>query len=273
MFSEFHPLQLSEIISQRISASQVYNDPLPHIIIDNLLPDKVAKICSDEIEQYGQPTDNFIVYNDIDQSKKLNSLGGLNCLPPQLFDIATAINTSSVLRSIQEKLLIDDILIPDPYLEGGGIHKTSSGGYLGMHRDFQFHPVSSLVRRVNLIIYFNRNWLANYNGSLSLRSNPKSTLGPDISPNFNRVVVFRTDKEGFHGFPQPIICPADVTRKSFALYFYSASISNTQDTTTIFFTPRHVFKTANLKLRLQLSLRKLLPPIFYDFIHTIRKIM
>src|SRR5262249_20232390 len=42
-------------------------------------------------------------------------------------------------------------------------------------------------------------------------------------PTFNRCVVFNTDATSFHGHPDPLACPADVTRRSIALYYYTAS--------------------------------------------------
>ena len=42
-----------------------------------------------------------------------------------------------------------------------------------------------------------------------------------ISPVFNSMVVFKTDDYSYHGHPDPIACPENVTRKSIALYYYS----------------------------------------------------
>jgi hypothetical protein len=36
------------------------------------------------------------------------------------------------------------------------------------------------------------------------------------------VVVFNTDPDSFHGHPEPLACPAHVTRKSLALYYFTA---------------------------------------------------
>ena len=42
----------------------------------------------------------------------------------------------------------------------------------------------------------------------------------DLSPNLNNALIFRTDKNSNHGFPDSITCPEDVTRKSLAIYYY-----------------------------------------------------
>jgi hypothetical protein len=35
-------------------------------------------------------------------------------------------------------------------------------------------------------------------------------------------VIFNTDIDSFHGHPEPLTTPADITRKSIALYYYTA---------------------------------------------------
>lgn len=42
-----------------------------------------------------------------------------------------------------------------------------------------------------------------------------------IAPKFNRMVIFSTTDFTFHGHPDPLTCPADVTRKSLALYYFT----------------------------------------------------
>ena len=42
-----------------------------------------------------------------------------------------------------------------------------------------------------------------------------------VYPNLNHAVIFRTDTESNHGFPDPIKCPVNITRKSIAVYYYT----------------------------------------------------
>jgi len=44
-----------------------------------------------------------------------------------------------------------------------------------------------------------------------------------VAPLFNRCVIFNTDATSYHGHPDPLACPERVTRKSIALYYYTAS--------------------------------------------------
>ena len=40
------------------------------------------------------------------------------------------------------------------------------------------------------------------------------------SPIFNRCVIFKTDKKSFHGFPDSLNLPENISRKSFAVYYF-----------------------------------------------------
>jgi len=44
-----------------------------------------------------------------------------------------------------------------------------------------------------------------------------------IAPLMNRCVIFNTDSDSFHGHPDPLKMSEDSTRKSIALYYYTAS--------------------------------------------------
>ena len=42
-----------------------------------------------------------------------------------------------------------------------------------------------------------------------------------VSPSFNTVVIFNTNDFSYHGHPDPLLCPENVTRNSIALYYYT----------------------------------------------------
>ena len=42
-----------------------------------------------------------------------------------------------------------------------------------------------------------------------------------VSPVANRVLIFTTDVDSFHGHPEPMRCPQGVTRRSLALYYFT----------------------------------------------------
>ena len=113
-------------------------------------------------------------------------------------------------------------LIPDPHLFGGGIHSTINQGLLKMHADFNWHNRLKLYRRLNLLIYLNKNWREDWGGELLLARRKESRLNAEVSvaPCFNTTVIFTTTDHSFHGHPEPMCLPVGQARNSIALYYY-----------------------------------------------------
>src|SRR5205823_97053 len=82
-------------------------------------------------------------------------------------------------------------------------------------------PETKLQRRLNLLVYLNKDWERGYEGNLELWDmNEKKRLA-DIAPLFNRAVLFETNEVSYHGHPHPLNCPQNMTRKSLAVYYYT----------------------------------------------------
>ena len=41
---------------------------------------------------------------------------------------------------------------------GAGVHQGSNGSYVDVHIDSNFNPMENLWRRLNLLVYLNKNW-------------------------------------------------------------------------------------------------------------------
>ena len=193
------------------------NKPFPHIVLKNIWDD----------EQLGQVADECEKFEDWDEEKKFfGSIGKRTCgtlskFPPAVLSLVNYCNCAKFLRSLE--LLTGEIgLIPDPYLYGGGIHSTLNNGFLKMHADFNWHHHLKLYRRLNLLIYLNRDWDEGWGGGLRLASLGESGLetGQIVMPNFNKTVIFTTTDSSFHGHPDPMNLPVGRVRNSIALYYY-----------------------------------------------------
>jgi hypothetical protein len=132
-------------------------------------------------------------------------------------------------------------LIKDDILAGGGLHQSPRSGFLDLHVDANKHPFNKkLHRRLNLIIYLNKNWRKEYGGSLELWDDDNLRPGKIIRkvlPKFNRAVIFATTRKSWHGVEE-VNCPAEQARKSIALYYYTASRPNEEryvDSSVIWF--------------------------------------
>src|SRR5205807_3288600 len=124
--------------------------------------------------------------------------------------------------SLLEQLTGIDNLLIDESMEGGGLHQSMAGGFLNVHADFTVHPHNlHWRRRVNLLLYLNDEWPSEWGGGLELWSTDMKRCETLIEPVGNRVVVFSTDANSFHGHPTPMQCPPGVARRSLALYYFT----------------------------------------------------
>jgi len=107
-----------------------------------------------------------------------------------LFDF---MNSNIFLKFLQKITSIEEKLVVDEELNGGGLHQIKAGGMLKIHTDFNRHPTLALDRRVNILIYLNINWDQTYGGDLELWDKKMKFCGKKILPIFNRMVIFSTN--------------------------------------------------------------------------------
>jgi hypothetical protein len=70
-------------------------------------------------------------------------------------------------------------------------------------------------------LYLNKNWEEEWGGDLQLWNKDMSMCVKKILPIFNRMSIFSTTGNSWHGHPDPLTCPDNRSRKSLALYYYS----------------------------------------------------
>ena len=111
-------------------------------------------------------------------------------------------------------------LIADEQLVGGGMHQTGPRGHLDVHVDFNYIEERQLHRRLNILVYFNKDWAPEWGGAIELWDQEVKVRHHAFAPRFNRCVVFATSEISYHGVTA-VRCPPDRTRKSFAAYYYT----------------------------------------------------
>jgi Rps23 Pro-64 3,4-dihydroxylase Tpa1-like proline 4-hydroxylase len=111
-------------------------------------------------------------------------------------------------------------LLPDPALQGAGMHIMGPGGNLGVHLDFNYLRSANLWRRVNLLVYLTPDWDPAWGGEFDLWDPEVKECLEVFEPRFNRCAAFNTTTESFHGVRE-IRCPEGVTRNSFAVFYYT----------------------------------------------------
>jgi Rps23 Pro-64 3,4-dihydroxylase Tpa1-like proline 4-hydroxylase len=268
-------LHAARALGENLSASYCFSEPFPHIIIDNFLPLDLIEEIYDLF-----PSEN--ISDDIHYENDYAGLHKRQILPEscdsRIREIFHFFNSSPVLQFL-EGLTTIDALIGDPYFFGGGFHEIYKGGKLGIHADFRVNEQLHLNRRINMLIYLNKNWDTEFGGDLELWDKKMTSKISSISPLFNRCVIFNTDADSFHGHPDPLNTPIDITRRSIALYYYTASKNIYDDTpahsTMYVARPDDSFKIYHqaAKLRFLNYIKDLTPPFAYRTLVKINRLL
>ena len=204
---------------EELSGDYCFAEPFPHIVIDNFLPNElIEKILSNFPTE---KLDNDVIFESGYAGLHKRQVMPIDC-NGFIREVFGFFNSASIIQFL-ESLTTIPALISDPYFVGGGFHETSKGGKLGMHADFRINDKLHLNRRINAIIYLNKDWKDEYGGHLELWDKKMQGRVHSIAPIFNRCVIFNTDADSFHGHPDPLTTPDGITRKSIALYYYTAS--------------------------------------------------
>lgn len=212
--------------------NQYGNDtPFPHIVIDNFFPPSILNGVIDDFRNHNDWGWDNSDYSKNHQVNKFFSPwndDGHKKLPINTKLILNYLNSNEIIRML-EKLTGIEGLIPDPTFLGGGMHKINSGGKLSIHADSRKHSITKNYRRINLLVYLNKEWDSQWGGSLQLWDKEMKTMVQDIQPLFNRVVIFNTGSDTYHGHPNSLNTPEDVSRISLALYYYTKENPDPED--------------------------------------------
>jgi len=252
----------------------LFAKPFPHIVLDNFFNENILNSVLNEFPNRQNKTGDL--YGDLTsfEFNKKRSRNGIGSLPPSTYQLVSLLNSDKFLIYLRTLTGIKEHLISDPYLSGGGFHETKNGGFLKIHVDFNKHLKLNLDRRINLLIYLNKNWNDDWGGKLELYDhNDMSKAALSVSPKFNNVVIFNTNSFSYHGHPDPLTCPEKETRKSLALYYFSSGRPKEEITgvhSTIFKNrDGEVFKY-KFKLLIKKNLYDWVPPIV---LRNIRKLL
>ena len=202
-------------------SSVEYNQssPFPFLVIDDFFREDIAKAVSKEFPDYSNSSlDNYS--NAIEEKKLVNHWNKFGSSTYKAFSYLC----SDAFVSLLSGIAVDSSgLKADIGLHGGGLHMHGPGGKLNVHMDYSIHPKLKLQRKLNLLIYLTPEWNADWGGSLGLYGNENENapgkLFQDITPIFNRAVLFDVTKNSWHGLPSPIQCPEGITRNSLAVYY------------------------------------------------------
>ncbi|MEM9679042.1 MAG: 2OG-Fe(II) oxygenase [Bacteroidota bacterium] len=202
--------------SDKFKTNYREGSPFPNIYIDNFFNEAMLDQVLEEFPDMQKKPD---LKFDTPNEKKLAS-SGENRFGDTTKSFLHYLNSEPFLKFLSDLTGIDK-LIPDPYFEGAGCHQIMTGGMLKVHADFNKNRFLGLDRRLNLLIYLNKDWKEEYGGHFELWDKEMSKCEKKILPLFNRMAMFSTTTYSYHGHPTPLSCPPDRSRKSIALYYYT----------------------------------------------------
>jgi len=214
-FYTIETAKLQDLAKQHRDA-YVTGKPFPHIYMDNVFPEEVLNRVLEEF-----PNSKQIDWQRYQNNNEVK-LASRNEMEFGSFTrhFIHLLNSRPFLDFLEHLTGIKN-LIPDPSLEGGGLHQILRGGLLKVHADFNKHPATGLDRRLNVLIYLNKDWEEAYGGHFELWDKNMEKAEVKILPLFNRMAIFSTTSYSYHGHPDALNCPEDRSRKSIALYYYT----------------------------------------------------
>lgn len=207
-----------ELHDQYVSA-----EPFPHIVVDDFLDPDLLNAALEHFPTTALPE----AESHEARQEHLKTSYNPDYLAPEARALFYSFNARPFV-SFLENLTGIKGLIPDPHFTGGGFHQTLNGGLLGVHADFNYHPLLKVERRINALIYLNKDWKSEYGGQLELWDKAMKTCMKRVDPIFNRLVVFNTSSDSYHGHPDPLRHPDNKPRRSIALYYYTATWDDTK---------------------------------------------
>jgi hypothetical protein len=192
-------------------------EPFPHIVLDDFLIESVADRATREFPSVDpEHWINWVHVNERKYGNRDESTWG-----PTLRQVASELMSPRFVDFLGALTSVEGLLI-DPSFEGGGLHESRAGGFLNVHADFTVHPHHrQWRRRVNVLLYLNGEWPSEYGGEFELWSPDMKRCVERVAPIGNRVVIFNTDKDSFHGHPERLRCPEGAGRRSLALYYFT----------------------------------------------------
>ena len=220
-------------------------EPFPHIVVEN----SVAIPAAEVLEAYPPPDwPGWSRFRDAYQAEK-RTCDDIDRIPAPLRGMIEELHAPAFLRFLEQVTGIERLL-PDPYLEGAGLHCSGPGGVLAPHTDFHYYTRLGLYRRVNVIVYLNPDWKESDGGCLELYRGDAEASERTVVPRFGTCAIFRTDDRSVHGFPRAVA--EGRWRRSIALYYYTAAEAEefSGDTTTYWRQHGNPQGTARLRMML-----------------------
>ena len=195
--------------------------PFPYVVIDDFFEPREAEQLLAEFPPF-DPENAKNEFGHVGRKAVVPDLRKISSFYASVYDY---IASQEFLTFVSEATGIPDLL-HDEQMFGGGTHENLEGQELDVHVDFNYIEDRKLHRRLNLLLYLNKEWDLAWGGCLEIHSNPRKPKENQIrvvAPMFNRAVIFETSEHSWHGFER-IRLPEGkkhLSRKMLSIYLYT----------------------------------------------------
>jgi 2OG-Fe(II) oxygenase superfamily len=203
---------------EHLAAAFASAHPFPHIVIPDVLRSAPKAILP------SFPPPDAPIWRRLPETYQLGkmTLSNIERIPAPFDGLLCELMQPAALDFLERVSGIRG-LIPDPYLDGAGLHCSTTGGVMAPHTDTHINHRLGLYRRVNILVYLNPGWEEADGGCLELFDesdvhHPALT----IVPGWGTMVIFQSDAHSVHGFTKPIAATGRA-RRSLAMYYYTAA--------------------------------------------------
>jgi|KBSSwiStaDraftv2_1062776.scaffolds.fasta_scaffold187732_3 Rps23 Pro-64 3,4-dihydroxylase Tpa1-like proline 4-hydroxylase len=207
--------------SEKLRAQFLNAQPFPHLVIDGLFSPELLESIWDD---FGSVAGDVLKARRSEREVTFRTREG-SALPASAQTYFDIVNSGRFVKFLTEVTGISG-LIPDPFLQRGGLHESRDGGKFQIHVDFTKHPVTNLDNRLVLITYLNHDWQEDFGGVLELWGGPERKTVSKVVPEFGRSILMLHSSVSWHGHPTPIQTPDDRPRRSLAAYYYSNGVDD-----------------------------------------------
>lgn len=187
--------------------------PVHHIIIDDLLPQELARQVSQ-----GMPRLEMMKRAETIRERKYTSAhyADWGAATRETF---LALQDAEVLALFTQITGIKE-LVGDPSAYAGGVSTMQAGDFLNPHLDNSSHPRITGYRRLNALYYVTPQWQRENGGNLELWP-PQMEQRVEIVSAFNRLVLMNTDRRSLHSVNKVVI--ADQQRFCLSNYYFTSA--------------------------------------------------
>jgi len=209
-----NPVYTSEDARKKLRADFDAGNPCRHLVLDNFLDQEIA----DQMYANFPSMDSLNVRRKSINENKAEDYH-FEKWHPSFSQVREVVKSKEFCQWMVDITGIEDLRTTTDSL-GSGVHQGADGSYVDVHIDVNMNPEAGLWRRINLLIYLNKEWKDEYGGHLELWDKQMKNMIQKVAPNHNRAIIFYTDENSPHGYSK-INVPEGETRKSFYTYYYT----------------------------------------------------